>query len=342
MTRAIHVVNVSDAAPGWHWTGEAADGAAAGWTYVSMQRRPGLETKIKFPNLARMRGSLAVRRAVKEGRCDLLVSHGPYNSFYGAQALHRRPNPPHLAVSFNFTDIPGGMRHKLMCRAYRSVDRFVVASTMERALYARVFDLPEERFDFCYWGVNPPIQEPLPRTIEEPYFIAIGNEARDYRPLVEAARMRPRHRFVFVVRPWTLDGLDVPDNVTVRCNLPWDETWSLVWHAAAGLISLRDRTTPNGHVSLVGGMRLGKAHIVSDSSGIADYVIDGETALVVPTGDAQAFVQAIDRLSDEPETMRRLGEAAQGFARRHCTEQQTVDYFSGYLADLRARGRLPA
>lgn len=342
MTRAIHVVNISDMNPDWHWIAETADGAAGNWAYVSMQRRRGLEARIKFPNLGRVRGSFAIRRAVTAGYDDLVISHGPYNSYYGAEALRRCSNPPHLAMSFNFTEIPGGVRHKLMCRAYRSVDRFVVFSKMERALYARVFDLPEERFDFAYWGVNPPITAPLPRTIMEPYFIAIGNEARDYRPLVEAARLRPQHRFVFVVRPWTLDGLVVPDNVTVHCNLPWEQTWSLAWHATAGLISLRDRMAPNGHVSVVGGMHIGKAHIVSDSLGIADYAINDATALVVPTGDARAFAQAIDQLSDEPGTVRRLGETAQAFARAHCTEQHTVDYFSGYLAYLRARGRLPA
>lgn len=71
------------------------------------------------------------------------------------------------------------------------------------------------------------------------------------------------------------------------------------------------------------------------------HVVNIEEALVVPTGDALAFARAIDRLSDEPETTRRLGETAQAFARAHCTEQETVDYFARYLAGLRERGGAP-
>jgi glycosyltransferase involved in cell wall biosynthesis len=342
MSRPIRVVNIAEFDTSWHWIAETAPGAQGDWAYVSTRRRPGLETKIKFPNFGRVRGSIALRRTVKAGYDDLIVSHGPLNCYYGIEALGRRADLPHLAMSFNFTEIPDGWRRKLMCRAYQAVDRFVVFSRMERQLYSGIFGVPEDRFDFLHWGVQPPITAPLPRAIAEPYFIAIGNEARDYRPLVEAARMRPNYKFVFIVRPWTLDGLDVPDNVTVHCNLPWEQTWSLAWYATAALISLRSSQTPNGHVSIVGGMHIGKAHIVSDSAGITDYAIQDETALLVPTGDPEAFVRAMDRLMDEPETAKRLGDNALAFANAHCTEQRTVDYFGHYIADLRAQGRLPA
>ncbi len=342
MPRPIRVVNIAELNSDWRWIAETAPGAEGEWLYINSQRRPGLETRLKFPNLGRVRGSIALRRAVKQGHSDLVVSHGPLNCYYGIEALNRRNDPPHLAMSFNFTDIPVGMRRKLMRKAYQSVDRFTVFSRMERKLYSDIFEVPEDRFDFIYWGVKPPITEPLPRTITEPYFIAIGNEARDYRTLVEAARMRPQHKFIFIVRPWTLNGLDVPSNVTVHCNLPWEQTWSLAWHATAALISLRSSQTPNGHVSIVGGMHIGKAHIVSDSAGITDYARDNETALVVPTADPAGFANAMDRLMDEPETAKRLGDNALAFAHAHCTEAQTVAYFAGYLADLRARGRLPA
>jgi glycosyltransferase involved in cell wall biosynthesis len=58
---------------------------------------------------------------------------------------------------------------------------------------------------------------------------------------------------------------------------------------------------------------MGKAAIVSDSDGIRDFIIPGETCLMVPAGDAQALASAIEQLRREPETRRRLGENARRF-----------------------------
>jgi len=321
--------------PHWPWIAPLYHGdPPVEWRSITTQRST-LVKRLPGPHLGRVRAALRIAAITAARRTDLLVSHGPYTSYY-VEALGRRPNweIPHLAFAFNFTDIPDGYRLEAMSRAFAHTDRFFVYSRMERELYSQTFGVPVDRFLFSRWGVAPPITEPNPRSIPVPYVAALGGEARDYVTLCEAARQLPSVRFVMVVRPHSLEGIDVPGNVDVRVNLPWREAWSLIWHSDVSLVPLRSSRSPNGHVTLVGGMHLGKAQVITDSLGIRDYAADGETALLVPARDASAFAGAIERLLDDPPLRNRLGLAARSFAAEHCTESVTVEAFRRLLVEL--------
>ena len=337
--RPVHVVLSTDVAPGWRWIAPHYEGAPGiAWT-IAAADAPRLLRHVPWPNWGRIAAARRVRRAVRAGGVDLVVSLGPRASAYAAAiGLRGLPRVPHLAMAFNFTDLPQGARLALMRRSFAAIDRFVVFSRIERDLYARVFGLPVERFVFTHWGVQPPLAAPGPRTVERRYVAALGGEARDYRTLCDAARRLPGVRFVLVVRPHSLAGIDVPPNVEVHTNLPWDAAWSLAWHADALLVPLRSAETPNGHVTVVGGMHLGKAQVVTDSTGVRDYVTDEETALLAPAHDGAAFARAIERLLDEPALALRLAAAAQAFARAHCTEAATVECFRAQVIALTGGG----
>lgn len=327
--RPPSIVNNAEAGPEWQWIRPQLSGPEAqDWRFVSARKRRPLETRVPFPHLGRVRAGFEVRRALGERPADIVLSHGPHLAFYTASAMGTASQRTrHCALSFNFTDLPGPALRALMIRAFRRIDRFAVYSRMEIGLYSQLFEIAEDRFDFVRWGVAPPIAEGGPRTVPEPYFVALGGEARDYATLTETARAMPSTRFVFIVRPHSLEGLMLPENVAAYVNLPHQEAWSLVCHAEASLVPLRSARTPNGHVTIVGAMHMGKAQVVTDSCGVTDYVAQGETALLVPPRDPVAFRHAIERLRDDPALAPRLGAAAQAFAQTHCSEQATIDYF---------------
>jgi glycosyltransferase involved in cell wall biosynthesis len=336
--RPLRVINCHDFERGWSWIAPIYDRTPEiEWQSVDTLRPQWLR-KVPGPHLGRLGAGLEVRAILARGGADMLVSHGPYTSYY-IESVGRgaRRDVPHLAFAFNFTDIPQGQRLGAMQRAFRSIDRIVVYSQMERSLYSERFGVPIDRFSFMRWGVAPPITEPRPRSIEKPYVAALGGEARDFATLCEAARRLPHIAFVLIVRPSSLEGVAVPDNVTVHVNLPFADAWSLVWHAAAALIPLRSEQTPNGLVTLVGGMHLGKAQVVTASAGLSDYVEDGKTALLVPARDSGAFAAAIERLIDDPTLRAGIGERARAFADAHCSETVTVEGFRELVVELTGR-----
>jgi glycosyltransferase involved in cell wall biosynthesis len=64
-------------------------------------------------------------------------------------------------------------------------------------------------------------------------------------------------------------------------------------------------------------MQAGAAIVASNVDGIPEDCADGESALLVPPGDANALSQALERLLGDAELRRRLGGAARAtFAAR--------------------------
>ncbi len=62
-----------------------------------------------------------------------------------------------------------------------------------------------------------------------------------------------------------------------------------------------------------------RAIIASNLPGIAEVIADGETALLIPPGDASALAGAIKRLRDDPALRQRLAEAAYAEVMAHYT-----------------------
>ncbi|PQA85661.1 glycosyltransferase family 4 protein [Hyphococcus luteus] len=329
----IRIANISTIAqPGWAWIRDLMDpdfevaGRRLDWRGYSMagQSRPAA--------LDRWRAARTLAADAAKQPFDLVISHGPWATAWTQWVANpQKTGARHFAFTFNFTDLPTGLRKALMQRAFRRVDALAVFTDAEQRLYADYFRLPPEKLLRAPWGVAPPLSAVQPRAIEGEYFAALGGEARDYAVLCEAARAMPETRFVAVARPHNFEGLDPPANLEVRFNLPFEEAWGIVQHATAALIPLRSRETPCGLVTLVGGMHLGKAQIVTDAAGAADYLKDGETGLLVPAGDAGALAAAVRRLEADPALAARLGEAAKAEASAHYSEAATVAFFERLL-----------
>lgn len=334
MTRPLRIACVTEKPdPSWVWLeGKAAWRRPLEWTFFRPGARGPIDRALKKPLVGRMAEGLRLRAAARAGAFDLIVTHLPYvaawmSDLVGDDAGGAR----RLAFAFNFTDVPHGAQAARMKRSFARIDRFTVFSTLERDLYARRFGIAPARIDFAAWGANPPIDAPGPRTIAEPYVVALGGEARDYATFAEAARLAPQTAFVAITRPWSLEGVALPPNVRHFVNLPWTEAWSLVHHAAVAVVPLRDDLAPNGMVTFVGGMHLGKPQIVTRSAGLSDYAIDGETALVIPPREPAAMSAAVERMMNDPALAARIGARAKVFAAERCSEAATIAYFKDFL-----------
>lgn len=312
----------------------------ARWEHVSTSEPvwPAFLNKLKRPNVARWQGCWnAASRAISENAA-LFISHDPKNTFIAERFLRLRHfKGVHLAYSFNYAMLPQGIRHRMHKRAFKTVDRFVVYSTLERQLYHEHFGISMHKLDFVHWGVNPPVDDQSPPIIPGRYICAIGWNSRDYQCLLEAMRTLPQIPLALVVRPDNVVGLNIPANVRVLSNVPFAAAMNVLRHSEFMALPLVGPAVPCGHVTLVNAMHLGKALAITRSSGVTDYVRDGENALMCESGNVEELREAIKRLWEDTELRLKMGANGLQFATEYCTEEKIVQNFRRLLDEFSIR-----
>lgn len=73
-----------------------------------------------------------------------------------------------------------------------------------------------------------------------------------------------------------------------------------------------------------------KPIVACDSGGIRDAVIDGKTGIVVPEDDPESTATAIEKLIDDPQLAKKMGEAGYEYAREHDWQKIGDQYVNLY------------
>jgi glycosyltransferase involved in cell wall biosynthesis len=307
------------------------------WQFVDADPQSAVERVIRKPDIARLRAGRQVAKAAMRDQADLVVSHDPRVSFACEYFLHKSGwRGHHLAFSFNLPALPkAGWTKDKMTRAFKTVERFTVFSTMEKELYAEAFEIPLEKIDFIHWGVNPPEVENADVALEQgDYICALGGNGRDYATLAAAMRKLPGIKLVLVARAHNLVGLELPGNVKLYQNIPFGRAMNLLKFSKFMVLPLAGSEVPCGHITLVNAMHLGKGFLISNSTGVRDYVMEGENAVTCAANSAGALVEGMERLWGDEKLCRRLGENGMRFAREKCSEASTLEYFKNYLQGI--------
>ena len=233
-----------------------------------------------------------------------------------------------IGFSFNFTELPTGVRRRYLARSLKTINEFVVYSRFEQALYPDYFGLDPARFRFLPWAMDPPKpSQYLQNNISVPYLCAIGGEGRDYKLLAEVMRALPKLHMIIVARPYSITGAKFPDNVQVFTNMPLADTWAIATNSIGLAVPLISDRTACGHITLVGAQQLGIPLVVTQSEGISDYITDNETGRLVPSGDAAALRAALIELIDAPEAAQTRAIAARAKARSENDPASWLEYF---------------
>ncbi len=82
--------------------------------------------------------------------------------------------------------------------------------------------------------------------------------------------------------------------------------------------------------------------VATDVGAIREIVRDGETGLLVPVDDAGALAIALQRLADEPDTRRRMGEAAGQLVREQFDASTNARTLVALLLDVAVAHRQAA
>lgn len=123
-----------------------------------------------------------------------------------------------------------------------------------------------------------------------------------------------------------IERLGLADQVTLPGWVGPEEVHQLLASSDVLVLPSFDENLP---MSVIEGMAAGLAVIATPVGAVEDIIIDGETGLLVPVGDAEAIAASLRRLIEQPETRRRLGENAR---RLHAERLEIGMYFDSLVA----------
>lgn len=188
-------------------------------------------------------------------------------------------------------------------------------------------------------GLDDEDQPPAPAG----YILSVGDDAgRDYPTLLAALAGLPQRSILRTRLALARDPVAHAAVTAMPDRISYRRLRALYQGAAFVVIPLAETLNASGVSAILEAGAMGRAVIVSASSGIADYARPDETCLQVPAHDPAALRAAIQRLSAEPETCARLGANARRFVTETHSTEAFATRFATLLRGYAEQGRVPA
>jgi glycosyltransferase involved in cell wall biosynthesis len=304
--------------------------------------RPGTATHVLAPVRSKfdLRSIREHVRAVRNVRPDILHVNldNPFTAPYGLLAgvlTHT------VTVAVVHSATPAWRRRQgwLVRRVAPRVDAYVGVSGAVARSTESLLGLPTGSARVIYNGAEIPPALAARDGAPEPLVGAVGRlaEEKGYPVLLQALRSLPRCRLVFVgdgVERASLEEqvaeLELTDRVTFAgwVEPPWTARWAVDVLAVPSF-------TEGFPLVIVEAMLAGIPVVASNVGGIPEMVVDGETGLLVPAGDAAALAAALDRLLGDPTLRGAISERSRRVAELSYTSAAMATQFEALYRQLR-------
>ena len=252
-----------------------------------------------------------------------------------------RARPGHVSIGHRLSTGKKRLFYRLL-RVHEEIDTlFVYARTQLEYAQGRLA-IPRGKLALIAFHADARFYRPLPDlSIERDQICSAGLEWRDYPTLIEAVRDQPELQVrLAAASPWskhrneTTDS-PLPTHVQAR-RYAYGELRELYARSSFVVVPLYENDFQAGVTTLLEAMSMGKAVVVTQTTGQTDVVVDGETGLTVAPGDVEGWQRALHRLRTDHALRERLGRNARQWVLEHATLDQWVENLT---AALRASAR---
>lgn len=221
---------------------------------------------------------------------------------------------PVVAWFFTVGNCYGGAKRFLAKYSLKEIDCFIVQTQRELELYHQWLGIPKERFEIVPFNEKP-ISITHEENTEEPFIAALGSAHRDFPALFQAVE-KLNIPTVVASGPRALAGLDIPANVKTPFGISKTDCLRIAQEARINVVPLLPKpgVTAAGLITIVEAMQMGRAVIATKGFGPEDYIIHGETGLLVEPNSVDDLTNAIQLLWNDDNLRNRLGQAAAKYA----------------------------
>jgi glycosyltransferase involved in cell wall biosynthesis len=241
-----------------------------------------------------------------------------------------RSRVPHVAIAHKLSS---GWKTSLwrLWRLQTSFAQLICLCRSQADFAVEQLAVPAARVHFLLGGVDHRFFHPLDVGTSD-YVLAVGREQRDYGTLARALANTGLRVRIVSSGGWSRRDAAVPsgEGITVATGIAYPALRDLYARARLVVVPLHEVDYAAGMTAVLEAMAMGKAVVVTRSTGIADYVAHGETVLTVPAGVPAELRDAILTLLEDAQQRRRLGTNA----RQAIEEQMNLDVYVERIAGI--------
>jgi glycosyltransferase involved in cell wall biosynthesis len=283
----------------------------------------------KLARLAGKDAGLAMQGFLRRRDYDAIYSNGENVSIpLAALFMLARRRPGHVLIGHHLST----PKKKWFLRfLHRHMDGIFVYASKQLAYGRQVLSIPEEKLHLIPFHADHRFYHPIDAPRRK-MICSAGLEWRDYPTMIEAVRGLDVEVRLAAASPWSkhrneTQDRELPPNVSAR-RYEYAELRQLYAESAFVVVPLYENDFQGGVTTLLEAMAMGRAVIVTRTTGQRDVIEDGVNGLYVPPADPAALRAAICRLLDHPEEAERLGASA----RRTIEERMTLDHWADRIA----------
>lgn len=236
--------------------------------------------------------------------------------------------PRRIYVGFTQDGVWPQKKIDALAKSMRQLDAVTVFSEDERQLYLQRYGLQAERThlipihtdetgDYSQYPDQLPADAPQGLRRGE-FVLSLGSPNRRFTPIARACQ-RLNVPLVIITRPWHKnDSLDelAKMGATIITNADKVKSLTYLRCARAAVMAFETDQLPGAFTTLIHGMFMKTACIVTSCLGMSDYIVNDENGLITPHGDEDALRAAIERMWTAPGLATRMGTAGYDRAQR--------------------------
>ena len=199
------------------------------------------------------------------------------------------------------------------------LDQVLCYATIQERLMLDELGLPRSTVKRINYQADERFFSPQPTAQEPDLICSAGQLLRDYDTLVRATSDLPVRVRIAAGSPWIAEELrpggKLPANVDWRRYNRFDLR-DLYARSALAVVPIVQNDYQTGISTILEMMAMGKCVIVTRTRGQTDTIVDNETGVYVPPGDAPALRAAIERMLANPAERDRIGRNARAYVER--------------------------
>jgi glycosyltransferase involved in cell wall biosynthesis len=260
-------------------------------------------------------------------------------------ATFDRGQTPHVMIAHNLLR-PRMRGYTHLTKSLRRINRIVVLTRSHGEFLHERLGVARERICFLHNTVDDRFWAPRGGE-DDGTVLSVGRENRDYGTLIQAVRPLGAPTVIVAGSLWAAEGDKLSngpgDHIAFREGITFVQLRELYEHAAVVVVPLQAGVRYAAGISAVGeAMAMGKAVVVTEAPAIEDYVVDAETARVVPSGDPSALREVLIELLADQGQRRRLGDNARAAVQGGRNLDGYVRTLVRLVGEARAQGGLRA